>query len=76
MAEDSTNKKRPIPKPTPRKGYTHRSVRKTYPDHPSNNMPATYQKYHLVPFDHVDGYDIRPGFYDINGATAIPGGVN
>ncbi len=76
MADDSKKKKRAIPAPTPRKGYTHRSVRKTEPAHPSNNMPATYQKYHLVPFDNVDGYDIRPGFYDINGATAIPGGVN
>ncbi len=31
---------------------------------------------HLVPLDRVDGFDIRPGFYEINGATAIPGGVN
>ncbi|WP_167958455.1 glycogen debranching protein GlgX [Anaerosporobacter faecicola] len=31
---------------------------------------------HLVPFDHIAGYDIRPGFYEINGATEIPGGVN
>jgi len=31
---------------------------------------------HLVPMDHVDGFDIRPGLYEINGATAIPGGVN
>ena len=31
---------------------------------------------HLVPMGHVDGFDIRPGFYEINGATAIPGGVN
>lgn len=31
---------------------------------------------HLVPLDHLDGYDVRPGFYEINGATAIPGGVN
>ncbi len=34
------------------------------------------QKIHLVPFDHIAGFDVRPGFYDINGATAIPGGVN
>ncbi|WP_367932314.1 glycogen debranching protein GlgX [Enterocloster citroniae] len=26
--------------------------------------------------NHVGGYDVRPGFYDIYGATAIPGGVN
>ena len=31
---------------------------------------------HLVPMDHVDGFDIRPGLYETNGATAIPGGVN
>jgi isoamylase len=31
---------------------------------------------HLVPMNRVGGYDVRPGFYDIYGATAIPGGVN
>ena len=31
---------------------------------------------HLVPMDLVDGFEVRPGFYEINGATAIPGGVN
>ncbi|MCI8995690.1 MAG: glycogen debranching protein GlgX [Lachnospiraceae bacterium] len=31
---------------------------------------------HLVPMDRLCGYDVRPGFYEINGATAIPGGVN
>ena len=31
---------------------------------------------HLVPLDHVAGFDIRPGFYEAHGATAIPGGVN
>ncbi len=77
MAEHAPgNEKRKIPAPTPRKGYTHRSVQKPEAEHSANNMPATYQKYHLVPFDRVDGFDIRPGFYDINGATAIPGGVN
>lgn len=39
-------------------------------------LPPSYQKYHLVSFDVISGYDVRPGFYDINGATAIPGGVN
>ncbi|MBO6134070.1 MAG: glycogen debranching enzyme [Lachnospiraceae bacterium] len=28
------------------------------------------------PIDKIAGYDVRPGFYEINGATAIPGGVN
>lgn len=31
---------------------------------------------HLVPMDHISGFDVRPGFYETNGATAIPGGVN
>ena len=31
---------------------------------------------HLVPMDVVSGFSVRPGFYEINGATAIPGGVN
>ncbi len=31
---------------------------------------------HLVPLDSIAGFDVRPGFYDTNGATAIPGGVN
>ena len=31
---------------------------------------------HLVPLDLISGFEVRPGFYEINGATAIPGGVN
>ena len=34
------------------------------------------EKVHLVPMEQLSGFDVRPGFYDINGATAIPGGVN
>ena len=30
----------------------------------------------LVPMDRIAGFDVRPGFYETNGATAIPGGVN
>ncbi len=37
------------------------------------SLPRTI---HLVPMDHIDGFDVRPGFYEIDGATAIPGGVN
>ena len=29
---------------------------------------------HLVAMDYIGGYAVRPGFYDIYGATAIPGG--
>lgn len=31
---------------------------------------------HMVPMDVVAGYDVRPGMYEVNGATAIPCGVN
>lgn len=31
---------------------------------------------HLIPLDTIDGFSVRPGFYEINGATAIPCGVN
>ena len=34
------------------------------------------RRFNLVPLDTIDGYEVRPGFYEINGATAIPGGVN
>ncbi len=40
-----------------------------------SDMPK-YGRIHMVPLDRVDGYDIRPGFYDLMGATAIPCGVN
>lgn len=33
-------------------------------------------KYHLIPIDEISGYQVRPGLYEMNGATAIPGGVN
>ena len=31
---------------------------------------------HMIPLHETDGFQIRPGMYEINGATAIPGGVN
>lgn len=31
---------------------------------------------HLLPLDVISGFEVRPGFYEINGATAIPCGVN
>lgn len=30
----------------------------------------------MIPLDRIDGFDVRPGFYEINGATALPNGVN
>jgi len=35
-----------------------------------------YGRYHMYPLDRASGFDIRPGFYDLMGATAIPCGVN
>ncbi len=37
---------------------------------------ANQQHINLVPIDEIAGYQVRPGFYEINGATAIPGGIN
>lgn len=33
-------------------------------------------KFHLIPLGEISGFKVRPGIYEINGATAIPGGVN
>lgn len=33
-------------------------------------------KIHMVPLDEISGFQVRPGIYEINGATAIPCGVN
>ncbi len=34
------------------------------------------QHVNFVPMDMIGGYEVRPGFYEINGATVIPGGIN
>ena len=39
-------------------------------------MVKTASSIHLIPLDHIDGFDVRPGFYESPGATAIPCGVN
>lgn len=36
----------------------------------------TIDDYNLVSLDKIAGFEVRPGFYEINGATAIPCGVN
>ena len=41
-----------------------------------NNTEGQTRKVNLVPLDRIGDYDIRPGFYGVNGATAIPCGVN
>lgn len=40
------------------------------------SQEARTRKYHLIPLDEINGYEVRPGFYEIYGATAIPGGVS
>ncbi|NLG05074.1 MAG: glycogen debranching protein GlgX [Clostridia bacterium] len=36
-------------------------------------LKATEQ---LKPLDHIAGFDVRPGFFSMNGATVAPGGVS
>ena len=36
--------------------------------------PMTYYK-QLVPTDILEGFEVRPGFFDVNGATALSDGV-
>lgn len=31
---------------------------------------------HMTPMDEIEGFKVRPGLYELNGAMAIPGGVN
>lgn len=41
-----------------------------------NKIIAPMSRIHMVPMDVINGYEVRPGMYEINGATAIPCGVN
>ena len=41
-----------------------------------NKIIAPMSRIHMIPMDVVNGYEVRPGMYEINGATAIPCGVN
>ncbi len=41
-----------------------------------NKLIAPMSKIHMVPMDIINGFEVRPGMYEINGATAIPCGVN
>ena len=44
--------------------------------HAAKTGALNENRIHMKPLDHISGYDVRPGFYEINGATAIPVGVN
>ena len=37
---------------------------------------AAAERKHLIPLDSINGYEVRPGFYGINGAPALREGVN
>lgn len=41
----------------------------------NNHLPEN-KSINLVPLDTIQGFDVRPGFYRINGAMAIPCGIN
>jgi isoamylase len=45
-------------------------------DNSMRKQMIQYDAMHMQPYDRVAGFDVRPGFYEINGATAIPTGVN
>ena len=47
---------------------THMTPQEQPPGKTTNfGLPRTI---HLVPLDYISGYEVRPGFYEINGATA------
>lgn len=41
-----------------------------------NQVISSMRSIHMVPMDIVNGFEVRPGMYEVNGATAIPCGVN
>ncbi|MDR0948411.1 MAG: glycogen debranching enzyme [Lachnospiraceae bacterium] len=43
---------------------------------PEDRLIAPMSRVHMIPMDVVNGFDVRPGMYEVNGATAIPCGVN
>jgi isoamylase len=41
-----------------------------------NKIISPLSSIHMVPMDVIDGFQVRPGMYEVNGAMAIPCGVN
>ena len=39
-------------------------------------LEAPISRIHMEPMDVINGFEVRPGMYEVNGATAIPCGVN
>ena len=52
------------------------SKRTPAPQHDTGSDVVLPRRIHLIPLDNIAGFDVRPGLYETNGATAIPGGVN
>lgn len=42
----------------------------------NNSSYSENQHINLIPMDNINGYNVRPGMYEMNGATVIPGGIN
>ncbi len=42
----------------------------------SDKVISSMRSIHMIPMDVVNGFEVRPGMYEVNGATAIPCGVN
>lgn len=40
------------------------------------NLFLSINRIHMIPMDNINGFDVRQGMYEVNGATAIPCGVN
>lgn len=43
---------------------------------PIQNNITSMNAVHMEPMDKIAGFDVRPGMYELNGAVAIPVGVN
>ena len=41
-----------------------------------NKVISPMRSIHMIPMDKISGFEVRPGIYEVNGATAIPCGVN
>ena len=41
-----------------------------------NEIISPMRSIHMIPMDVIGGFEVRPGMYEVNGATAIPCGVN
>ena len=59
-----------------RKGYYQKPHPHQEPLMKKNMYTSPLENIQMVAMDKVSGYRIRPGLYELNGATALPGAVN